>query len=177
MIEGLIASGFSAEATVVIISLLPVIELRGALMVAINLFQLPWYQALYLAIIGNMLPVPFLLLFFASLAKVISRTERGKKLVDWVLKRTRRHTPVILKYEPIGLMLFVAIPLPGTGAWTGSMAAFLLGLKFSRAFLSIAAGVVIAGAIVTALALMGWVGAVIAGIGLISLAIAGLWKV
>lgn len=177
MIEELIASGIPVEAIVVIISVLPVIELRGALMVAINLFQLPWYRALYLAIIGNMLPVPFLLLFFASLAKVISRTERGKKLVDWVLKRTRRHTPVIEKYEPIGLMLFVAIPLPGTGAWTGSMAAFLLGLKFGHAFLSIAAGVIIAGAIVTVLSVMGWVGAVIVGVGLIGLAIAGWWKV
>ena len=177
MIEELVASGFPAEAIVVIISVLPVVELRGALLVAINLFELPWYQALYLAIIGNMLPVPFLLLFFESLAKAISRAETGRKLVDWVLKRTRRHTPVIEKYEPIGLMLFVAIPLPGTGAWTGSLAAFLLGLKLRHAFLSIAAGVIIAGAIVTALALMGWAGAVIAAVVLIGLAIIGLWRV
>jgi len=177
MIEELVASGFPAEAIVVIISVLPVIELRGALTVGINLFHLPWYQALYLTIIGNMLPVPFLLLFFESLVRVISRTEMGKRLVDWVLKRIRRHTGLIEKYEPIGLMLFVAIPLPGTGAWTGSMAAFLLGLKFTHAFLTIAAGVIIAGAVVTALSVMGWVGAIIAGIGLVGLAIAGLWKV
>ena len=176
-IEEIIASGFPVEATVVIISVLPVVELRGALMVAINLFELPWYQALYLTIIGNMLPVPFLLLFFESLAKVISRKETGRKLVNWVLNRTRRHTEVIEKYEPIGLMLFVAIPLPGTGAWTGSMAAFLLGLKFRHALFSIAAGVIIAGAIVTALAVMGWAGAVIAGVVLIGLAIVGLWRV
>jgi len=177
LIEELIASGFPAEVTVVIISALPVVELRGAVLVGINLFHLPWYQTLGLTIIGNMLPVPFLLLFFESLAKVISRTETGKRLVDWVLKRTRRHTELIEKYEPIGLMLFVAIPLPGTGAWTGSVAAFLLGLKFPRAVLSIAAGVVIAGAIVTALSVLGWVGAVIAGVGLVSLAIAGWWKI
>jgi len=177
MIEELVASGFPAEAIVVIISVLPVIELRGALTVGINLFHLPWYQALYLTIIGNMLPVPFLVLFVESLARVISRTEMGKRLVDWVLKRTRRYTGLIEKYEPIGLMLFVAIPLPGTGAWTGSVAAFLLGLKFTRAVLSIAAGVVIAGAIVTALSVLGWVGAVIAGVGLVSLAIAGWWKI
>jgi len=177
LIEEIIASSFPAEATVVIISALPVVELRGALMVAINWFGLPWYQALYLTIIGNMLPVPFLLLFFDSLARVISRTETGRKLVNRVLKRTRRHTEVIEKYEPIGLMLFVAIPLPGTGAWTGCVAAFLLGLRFRHAFFSIAAGVVIVGAIVTALALMGWAGAIIAGIVLLGLAIAGLLRV
>ena len=176
MIEEIIGSGFSAEVIVVIISALPVVELRGALPVAINLFHLPWYQALYLAIIGNMLPVPLLLLFLESLAKVISRADTGKKLVDWVFKRTRQHMGLIEKYERIGLMLFVAIPVPGTGAWTGSIAAFLCGLKFNRAFLSITCGVIICGAIVTSLCLIGWVGAIIAGLGLSSLAIVGLWK-
>lgn len=177
LVAELVASGFSAEVIVVILSVLPVIELRGALPVAINLFHLPWYQALYLTVLGNMLPVPLLLLFYKSLARVISRTETGRKLGSWVVKRVRRRTGVIEKYEQIGLMLFVAIPLPGTGAWTGSLAAFLFGLELKRAFLSIAAGVVIAGAIVTALSVMGWVGAIIAGIGLVGLAIAGLWKV
>ena len=176
MIEELLSSGFPAEAIVFVISALPVVELRGALPVAINLFHLPWYQALYLTIIGNMLPVPFLLLFLESLAKVISRTDTGKKLVDWVFQRTRQHMGVIEKYERIGLMLFVAIPLPGTGAWTGSVAAFLCGLKFNRAFLSITCGVITCGAIVTSLCLIGWVGAVIAGLGLSILAIIGLWK-
>ncbi len=176
MIDELIASGLPIEILVVIIAALPVVELRGALPVAINLFHLPWYQALPLAIVGNMLPVPLLLLFYGSLTRVISRTDRGKRLVDWTFKRTRRSTAVIEKYENIGLMLFVAIPLPGTGAWTGSMAAFLLGLKFSRALLSIAAGVIISGAIVTTLSLMGWLGAVIAGLGLIILAALALWK-
>ena len=177
MIEQLTASGLPAEAIVVILSVLPVTELRGALIVGIILLDLPWYQALYLTIIGNLLPVPLLLLFYKSLARVVSRTETGRKLGSWVVKRVRRRTGVIEKYEQIGLMLFVAIPLPGTGAWTGSVAAFLFGLNLSRALFSIAAGVVIAGAIVTTLSLMGWVGAVIAGIGLAGLAIAGLWKV
>ncbi len=177
LVAELVASGFSAEVIVVIISALPVIELRGALPVAINLFHLPWYQALYLTVLGNMLPVPLLLLFYRLLARVVRRTETGRKLDSWVVKRVRRRTGVIEKYEQIGLMLFVAIPLPGTGAWTGSLAAFIFGLKFTHAFLSIAAGVVIAGAIVTVLSLMGWVGAIIAGIGLVGLAIAGLWKV
>lgn len=176
MIDQLVGSGLSTQLIVVIISALPIIELRGALPVAINLFQLPWYQALYLAIIGNMLPVPFLLIFFESLAKVISRTEKGKRLLDWLFKRTRRHTAVVDKYKSIGLVVLVAIPIVGTGAWTGSIAAFLFGLKFSRALVSIAAGVIICGAIVTALSLMGWLGAIIAGLGLGAVAILGLWK-
>lgn len=176
MIDELISSGLSTQLIVIIISALPIIELRGALPVAINLFQLPWYQALYLAIIGNMLPVPFLLIFFESLTKVISRTEKGKRLLDWLFKRTGRRTAIIDKYKSIGLMAFVAIPIPGTGAWTGSIAVFLFGLKFGRALLSIAAGVIICGAIVTALSLMGWLGAIIAGLGLGAVAILGLWK-
>ena len=162
---------------VVTLEALPVTEIVGALQVAINWFHLTWYQAWYLTVLGDMLPVPLLLLFYKSLARVVRRTETGRRLGSWVVKRVRRRTGVIEKYERVGLMLFVAIPLPGTGAWTGSLAAFLFGLKFTHAFLSIAAGVVIAGAIVTALSVMGWVGAIIAGIGLVGLAIAGLWKV
>ncbi len=176
MIDELLSSGLPTELLVVIMSALPITELRGALPVAINLFHLPWYQALYLAIIGNMLPVPFLLLFFESLAKAVSRTDRGKRLVDWLFKRTGRHTAVVERYKSIGLMVLVAIPLPGTGAWTGSIAAFLCRLKFGRALLSIAAGVAISGAIVTALSLMGWLGAIIAGLGLSIVAILSLWK-
>ena len=176
MIDELISSGLSPELVVVIISALPIAELRGALPIAIKLLDLPWYQALYLAIIGNMLPVPFVLLFFESLTKAISRLDTGRRLVDELFKRTRRHTAVVGKYKSIGLMALVAIPLPGTGAWTGSVAAFLCGLKFGRAFLSVTAGVIISGAIVTALSLMGWFGAIIAGLGLITVAILGLWK-
>ena len=80
------------------------------------------------------------------------------------------------KYEKIGLMAFVAIPLPWTGAWTGAMATSLLGIKFRRAFFSIMAGVIISGAIVTTLFQMDWVEAVIAGPGLAGLAILGFWK-
>jgi len=176
LIEELVNSGISRELIVVIVSALPIFELRGALPLAINLFHIPWYWALSLAVVGNMLPVPFLLLFLESLAKGIGRIESGKKLVEWVFKHTRQRSRVIEKYEKIGLALFVAIPLPLTGAWTGSIAAFLLGLKFSYAFLSILSGVIIAGAIVTSLCLLGWIGAIIAGIGLSILAVIGLWK-
>ena len=177
MIEELIASGLAKELTVVIIAALPIIELRGALPVAINVFHMPWYWAFCLSVIGSLLPVPILLLFFESITKVISKVSIGKRLVEWLLERTRRHGKLIERYERIGLILFVAVPLPVTGAWTGSIAAFLLGIKFKYAFLSILCGLIIAGAIVTCLCLLGWLGAAIAGIGLSALAILGWWRI
>jgi uncharacterized membrane protein len=176
VVDSLLKSGLAQELVVLVISALPVVELRGALPVAINLFGMPWYEALGLAIIGNFLPVPFLLLFLESLARWASKVGIGRRLVEWVFGYTQRRGQIIEKYERIGLALFVAIPLPMTGAWTGSIAAFLLGLNFKYALISIACGVVIAGVIVTCLCLMGWVGAVIAGVGLCGLAVAGLWR-
>ncbi len=176
MIENLINLGINKELIVIIIAALPVIELRGALPVAINVFHIPWYWAFLLAVIGNMLPVPILLLFFDSLAKLVSRVDIGRRFVNWGLERTRRHGKLIEKYEHIGLMLFVAIPLPLTGAWTGSIAAFLMGMKFKYSILSIFCGVIIAGAIVTSLCLLGWIGAVIAGVALSAIAVFGWWR-
>jgi uncharacterized membrane protein len=176
VVEQLIQAGFPRELIVIIISALPVLELRGALPVAINILHIPWYWSFLLVVIGNLLPVPFLLLFLDSVAKVISRFESGEKLVDWLFQRTRKRSRIIERYERIGLILFVAIPLPFTGAWTGSIAAFLFGLKFYRALLFIFFGILIAAAIVTVLCLLGWLGAVIAGVGLGSLVVIGLWK-
>jgi uncharacterized membrane protein len=176
MLEDIISSGIAKELIVVIISALPISELRGALPLAIGAFHMPWYEAFGLAIIGNLLPVPILLLFLESLAKAISKVDIGRRLVNWVFERTRRRGAIIKRYERIGLMLLVAIPLPVTGAWTGSIAAFLFGLKFKYAFFSILGGVIIAGAIITCLCLLGWIGGVIAGVGLAALAVLGLWK-
>jgi len=161
--EQILSWNISQELIVVIISALPVVELRGALPLAIFSFGMPWYKAFILSVIGNMLPVPILLLFLEKLANVASHFKAGKKVVNWVFERTRRRGKVIEKYERIGLMLFVAIPSPFTGAWTGSIAAFLLGLKFWHAFLAILFGVIIAGAIVTGLCLLAWIGATMVG--------------
>jgi uncharacterized membrane protein len=176
MVEQLIHLDIARQLIVVIIAALPVVELRGALPVAINVFNMPWYWAYVLAIIGNMLPVPVLLLFFDALARLVSRVPVGKKLVDWVFRHTRRHEAIIQKYEWLGLMLFVAVPLPITGAWTGSIIAFILGMRFTYALLSILCGVIIAGAIVTSLCLLGWIGAIIAGVVLSALAVFGWWR-
>ncbi|MEA3442834.1 MAG: small multi-drug export protein [Chloroflexota bacterium] len=176
MVEELLDWKLSQEAIILLIAASPVLELRGALPLAINFFHMAWYKAFCLAIIGNLLPVPVLLLFLDSLTRIVSHVEVGRKAVNWVFDRTKRQGKDIEKYEKIGLTLFVAIPLPVTGAWTGSIAAFLLGLRFKYAFLSIFTGVIIAGAIVTCLCLLGWVGAVVAGVGLGTLATLGWWR-
>lgn len=175
-VEQLLDSGFPPELVVVIIAMLPILELRGAIPIAINTLAMPWYHALPLALIGNMLPVPFILLFLAGITRGLSRIGFCRRFLDWLFERTRRRGRIIERYQRIGLVLFVAIPLPVTGAWTGSLAASIFGLKLKHAFLAIFAGVLIAGTIVTCLSLLGWVGAVIAGIALAGLAISGLWR-
>ncbi len=175
-LEDLINQGFPEALAVFFGSALPILELRVAIPVAIETFNFPWYYAFVLAIIGNLLPVPFILLFLDAATRLFSRVALFKKWLDWLFERTRRRGQVITKYKRIGLILFVAIPLPVTGAWTGSLAAVLFGLSFRHAFLSIAIGVVIAGIIVTCLTLLGWIGAVIAGVALSGLAAYGLWR-
>jgi len=174
--DELLSLGFSKELVVLVISALPIFELRGALPVAINLFHFPWHYALLLAIIGNLTPVPFVLLLLDAFSRLLSKIGIFKGMLHWLFERTRRRGRIIERYERIGLMLFVAIPLPITGAWTGSLAAVLFGLKFKHAFLSIFIGIFIAGTIVTCLCLLGWTGAIIAGIGLSSLAVVSLWR-
>jgi uncharacterized membrane protein len=175
--DELLGLGFARELVVLVVSALPISELRGAIPIAINVFGFTWYKAYLLAIIGNLIPVPILILLFNTFYRLLGRIAVIKRFFDWLLERTRRRGQIIEKYERIGLMLFVAIPLPATGAWTGSLAAIIFGVKIRHAFLSILAGVLIAGVIVTCLSLLGWIGAVIAGVCLVALAIFGLWKI
>ena len=120
-------------------------------------FEMPWHYALPLAIIGNLLPVPFILLFIDAASQWLSKIALFDRFFNWLFEHTRRRGKIIERYKRIGLVLFVAIPLPITGAWTGSLAAVIFGLKFSHAFLSILVGVLIAGVIVTCLSLLGLV--------------------
>jgi len=174
--EALINSGFPPELVIVIIAALPIIELRGAVPFGINLLGMPWYTVLPLAILGNMLPVPFILLFIQAAVRILGRLSVFEKFFTWLFERTRRQSAVIEKYKRIGLVLFVAVPLPVTGAWTGSLAAVLLGLDRRRACVAIFIGVLIAGVIVTTLSLLGWWGAAIAGVSLCVLAVFSLWR-
>ena len=175
--QDLVAKGLSPELAVFLTSMLPVIELRGALPLAINVFNISWPKAFLIAYIGNLIPAPVILWLLGPVVKLLSKIEIFNRFFTWLFERTRKKSSkVIEKYEEIGLMAFVAIPLPGTGAWTGALIAFLFGLDFKKSLLIIAIGVLIAGVIVTTLCLLGWLGAIIAGVGLAILAGLGFWK-
>jgi uncharacterized membrane protein len=176
MLSDIINWPLAEQLLVMIIAALPVFELRGAIPIAVDVFGLSWYHSLFLSVVGNLLPVPFLLLFYDTLSGMVSRTKTGKRIMDWLYTRTSRQTRNIEKYKRIGLIIFVAIPLPGTGAWTASIAAHLLRMKFGNALLDIALGVIGAGVIVTALVLLGWIGAGIALTGLILIAVVSFWR-
>jgi len=166
--------GCPPKLAVVAVATLPIVELRGAIPVGINLLKQDWRWVFVLAVLGNMLPIPFILLLLGPLSRVCMNTALGRRFFEWLFARTRRKTASIEKYETLGLTIFVAIPLPATGAWTGAMAAFLLGLSFHHAMWSILLGVLIAGVIMTVLSLLGWIGAAVAGVVLLGLAVAGM---
>jgi len=130
-------------------SMVPWVEARYVIpLLAMKLFGWEWWQAFPLAVAGNMLPVPFILLFFKFAEKFLRNYKFWTRIMDWLFSRTRRRADSkIRKYEYLGLILFVAIPLPFTGAWTGSLIAYLFDLKFSRSLVTIFFGVIISVAI------------------------------
>lgn len=143
----------SKELLTLIYSALPITELRGTIPVAITVWYLKPWLAFILAVIGNSLPI---LVIILSLNKIVQLAERYSKfwtkVIEAVFRRTRRKTSQQFeKYGLLALFLFVAVPLPMTGAWTGSIAAWLFGVPARKAFWPIFAGVVVAGIIVTIL--------------------------
>ncbi len=147
---GEIFSELKNEILVILLSAAPVSELRGAIPVAISLGFSP-AQSMALAIFGNMLPVPFLLILLNPVFNYLEKINAFRKIIDWIKKRTLRKSEKIRKYKIIGLFLLVAIPLPTTGAWTGTIAATLFNFKFKEAFFAIFLGVIVAGIIVVML--------------------------
>jgi len=144
------------ELIVVLIAMLPLAELRVSIPIAIYAFELDPFTAFYLSVIGNMIPVIPLLLFLEPVSNYLRRWRIGDIFFTWLFERTqRKHNANFEKYGSIGLAIFVGIPLPVTGAWTGCAAAFVFGFKFKNALLAILAGVIIAGAVVTTLTYMG----------------------
>jgi uncharacterized membrane protein len=166
--------GLPPPVAVAAIAALPIVELRGAIPVGIVAFKMPWWEAYLIAVAGNMIPIPFILLLLGPLSRFCMQFKSGRTFFNWLFARTRKKSASIEKYEALGLTVFVAIPLPMTGAWTGAMAAFVMGIPFWKAMLYNLLGVMIAGVIMTALSLLGWVGAAIAGAVLIALAVAAL---
>ena len=132
------------EAIVFIISMIPILELRGGLLVAGPLLGVPVSTAIPLCIIGNIIPVPFILLLITPIFKWMKGTKTFKPMVDKLEAKAMSKSDQIEKYEFWGLVLFVGIPLPGTGAWTGSLIAALLGVKFKKAFPAVILGICIA---------------------------------
>lgn len=131
-----------------LISMVPIVELRGAIPIATGA-GLDWRIAILVAIIGNMIPVPFIIIF---IKKIFALMRKMSKKLDGVVTKLENKAfskrEVIDKYGPWGLYLFVAIPLPGTGAWTGSLIAAMLDIPLKKAFPAVACGVVTAGIIV-----------------------------
>jgi len=138
------------------IAVLPIAELRGAIPVAILTYDFHWYYAYLFGVVGNLLPVPLILLFLNAIIPILSKVPYLNRMMLWFFERTRHRGKIVERYKWVGLAVFVGIPLPFTGAWTGSILAVLLGLKFKYAFFSILTGVIIAGAIVTSAVVLGW---------------------
>ncbi len=164
--------GMPPSLIIIIVGALPIFELRGAIPLGINVLEMHWALVFLLAVLGNMLPIPFILRLLNWLACNLGRYPFFKRLFDWVFRRTKARSGLIAKFQKLGLALFVALPLPFTGAWTGAIAAVLLGLPCRDSMIYIFLGVVMAGIIVTILSLMGWWGAVVAGIALALLFVA-----
>ncbi len=164
------------ELKVFLIAMIPIFELRGAIPIGVLGYGLPLWKVFPIAVAGNMVPIFLILLFFDLVTKVCFRIPFLKRLLEAIFARTRRKGEVIEKYEEIGLMLFVAIPLPVTGAWTGSLAAYLFGLSFWKSILFIFLGVLIAGVVVSFLTSLKWVGAAIAGAVILFLILKSLLK-
>ena len=130
------------------ISLLPVIELRGS--IPIGYYQgLPWYTNMITSIIGNILPVPFILLFVVKVFEFMKKRNIMVNVIEKIEKRAMSRSESIANKEFLGLMLFVAIPFPGTGAWTGALIAALLQFDRKKSFMYICIGVLIAASLVT----------------------------
>ena len=132
-----------------LISMLPVVELRGAIPVGAAI-GLPWYLNMIVSIVGNLLPVPFVLLFSVKAFEFMKKHNILVKFIEKIENRAKKRSEGLATGEFIGLMVFVAIPFPGTGAWTGALIAALLQFERKRSFIYITLGVLIAAAIMTA---------------------------
>lgn len=138
------------ELTVFVISLLPILELRGG-MIAARLLEMNFFKAFAICYLGNMLPIPFIILFIKKIFEFLRRFKFFEKIIVKLEAKTERNKEKVLRYKSWGLLIFVAIPLPGTGGWTGALMAALLNIDMKRSLPIIALGVFIAGLIMSML--------------------------
>ncbi len=140
----------TAILTTIAIAMVPVVELRGALPIGVGM-GLPPLAAAGLAILGNLIPIPFLLILVPKVFNFLRDKKYTKKLIAWLENKADKHQKTIDRFGWLGLIILVAIPLPGTGAWTGALVASCFKMKFWPSILAIIIGVLIAGAIVLGL--------------------------
>lgn len=133
----------SEQAVVFLISMLPILELRGGLLAA-SLLKIPPVQAIPVCIIGNIIPIPFILLFIKQIFKWMKEIKVFRPFIVKLEERAMGRSDQIRKYEFWGLVAFVGIPLPGTGAWTGALIASLLGVDIKKSSAAILAGIALA---------------------------------
>ncbi len=129
-------------------SMIPVFELRGSIICGGGM-NLPVISTYLVSVIGNMIPVPFILLFIRAILRWMKKVPYLQKIALWIEKIAQRKTSKMMNLELLGLFLLVAIPLPGTGAWMGSLIAAMLNIRIKYAFPVIFAGVAVAGLIMS----------------------------
>ena len=142
--------GINKDVVIFIISMMPILELRGG-MLAASLLHVDFLRALCICIIGNLLPIPFILIFLEKVMEIFEKLYVTSKFVKWLEKKVDNKRNQIDKYGYLGLILFVGIPLPGTGAWTGTLVAIMLGLNKKKSFICILIGVLMASIIMSIL--------------------------
>ncbi|MBP3241316.1 MAG: small multi-drug export protein [Oribacterium sp.] len=138
----------SRESVVFVISMMPVLELRGGLLAA-SILDITYLKALLICIIGNLLPIPFVLLFIEKIVILLEKFGPTKKIAMWLRNKVEKNQAAIEKYDFWGLTLFVGIPLPGTGAWTGSLVAGLLHMPRRKSVPAILTGILMASVIMS----------------------------
>lgn len=149
----------SRELIIFIISMVPILELRGGLLAA-SLLKVPITAAIPICVVGNIIPIPFILLFIRQIFKWLKKVRFFRGFIEKLERRAMGKSDSIKKYEFLGLMLFVGIPLPGTGAWTGSLIAALLEIDVKKAVLAELLGLVIA-TVIMSIVSYGLLGAIV----------------
>ena len=134
--------GIPSELIIFIISLFPILELRGGL-IAASILHVDMWKAIPICIAGNILPIPFILLFIEKIFEWLKNTKLVK-MIDLLEEKAEKNAKKIMEHKNLGLLLFVCVPLPGTGAWTGSLVAALFHFKLKDASLSILGGIIMA---------------------------------
>ncbi len=152
LFNGLTGLKYGKELIVFIISLMPILEIRGGL-IAATLLNLKIVPAFLICLIGNLLPMPFILWFITPIFNWLKKTKHISKLVNKIENKALKKKDKIEKAEFIGLLLFVGIPLPGTGAWTGCLIAAMLNMDKKKAFIATCIGVLMAGIIISLLSI------------------------